>query len=147
MHVRRGREGQHFPCNLCHQWRFSGNTGFSSTINNPFLWQVQFQMSYFYFNRPNLFCSSVLMLSLNRWPRLCGEPLQAAGNMTERGQKPHRVGERGAHRTPWGSRKNYCNGERKENNDCNGDLMQAEDRRQAGSESGQKGDRRDEEKG
>lgn len=34
MDVRRGKEGQCFPCNFCSQWGFGGNSGFSSTTNN-----------------------------------------------------------------------------------------------------------------
>lgn len=34
MDVRRGKEGQCFPCNFCSQWGFGGNFGFSSTTNN-----------------------------------------------------------------------------------------------------------------
>lgn len=34
MDIRRGKEGQRFPCNFCSQWGFGGNFGFSSTTNN-----------------------------------------------------------------------------------------------------------------
>lgn len=42
MAVRRGNEGQGFPCNLCGQWGFGGDFGFSSTTNNsPFFVAVR----------------------------------------------------------------------------------------------------------
>lgn len=79
MHVRRGKEGQNFPCNLRYQWRFSGNTGCSSTTNNPFCGRFSFRRVIF------ISMGSICSVQVSQWcldwrPHLCGKPLYITGN-------------------------------------------------------------------